>query len=128
MRKLLQSETDNSYQKLNTKCDRDLLQSASDITKCDRLLLQSVSGITKCDRLLLQSVTVITKWDVAMSTYILFMTKLERRGRPFLEGAKRGARSWDYPQEHLVIIRDENVPPFVKFEIILPFLFLTRPP
>ena len=61
MGKLLQSETDNSYQKFNTKCDRDFLQSASGITKCDRLLLQSVSGITKRDRLLLQSVTVITK-------------------------------------------------------------------
>ena len=26
---------------------------------------------------------------------------------------------WDYPQEHLVVIRDEKVSPFVKFEIIL---------
>ena len=54
-----------------TKCDRSLLQSASDITKyvrqetgitkCDRLLLQSVSGIAKCDRLLLQNASGITK-------------------------------------------------------------------
>ena len=34
-----------------TKCDRLLLQSASDITKCDRMLLQSASDITKCDRI-----------------------------------------------------------------------------
>ena len=46
-----------------TKCDRLLLQSASDITKCDRLLLQSALDITKCDRLLLQSASDITKCD-----------------------------------------------------------------
>ena len=49
MRQLLQNETENSYQKFITKCDRGLLQSASGITKCNRLLLQSASGITKCD-------------------------------------------------------------------------------
>ena len=63
VRQLLQNETENSYQKFITKCDRGLLQSASGITKCDRLLLQSASSITKCDRLLLQSVTGITKCD-----------------------------------------------------------------
>ena len=31
-----------------TKCERLLLQIASDIPKFDRLLLQSASGITKC--------------------------------------------------------------------------------
>ena len=49
MRKLLQNETDSSYQKFITKCHIVLLQSASGITKCDRMLLQSESGITKCD-------------------------------------------------------------------------------
>ena len=44
------NETENSYYKVITKCDRSLLQSASGITKCDRLLLQSSSGITKCVR------------------------------------------------------------------------------
>ena len=50
-----------------TKCDRQLLQSASGITKCGRLLLQSASGITKCDKLyykvlqVLQSAAAITK-------------------------------------------------------------------
>ena len=34
---VLQNETENSYQKFITKCDRGLLQSASGITKCDRL-------------------------------------------------------------------------------------------
>ena len=34
---------------------------------------------------------------------------------------------WDYSQEHLFVIRDENVSHFVKFEIILPLLFI-RPP
>ena len=49
MRQLLQNETENSYRKFVTKCDRGLLQSASGITKCNRLLLQSASGNTKCD-------------------------------------------------------------------------------
>ena len=43
--------------------------------------------------------------------YILFMIKLKTRGRPFLECARRGATLWDYPQEHLVVIKDENVCP-----------------
>ena len=39
-----------------------------------------------------------------------------------------GTTLWDYPQEHLVVIRDEKVSPFVKFEIILHFLcFLLYP-
>ena len=63
MRQLLQNETENSYQKFITKCDRGLLQSVLGITKCERLLLQSASGITKCDRLLLQSASGITKCD-----------------------------------------------------------------
>ena len=41
---------------------------------------------------------------------------------------KEGGTLWDYPQEHLVVIRDEKVSPFVKFEIILPLLcFLLDP-
>ena len=35
---------------------------------------------------------------------------------------KKGAALWDYPQEHFVVIRNEKVYPFVKFEIIVPFL------
>ena len=60
---LLKNKTENSYYKVITKCDRSLLQSASDIIKCDRLLLQSASGVTKCGRLLLQSASGITKCD-----------------------------------------------------------------
>ena len=33
-----------------------------------------------------------------------------------------GAALRDYPQEHLVVIGDENVGTFEKFEIILPLL------
>ena len=57
-----------------------------------------------------------------MSRDILVLAKLKKRGRPFLEGPRRGATFWDYTQEHLVVIRDEKVSPFVKFEIILPLL------
>ena len=35
---------------------------------------------------------------------------------------EEGATLWDYSQEHLVVIKDEKVSPFVKFEIILPLL------
>ena len=38
---VLQNETENSYYKVVTKCNRGLLQSAPGTTKCDRLLLQS---------------------------------------------------------------------------------------
>ena len=57
-----------------------------------------------------------------MSRYILFLVKLKKRERPFLEGARRVVALWDYPQEHLVAIRDGNVCPFVKFETVLPLL------
>ena len=43
-------------------------------------------------------------------------------GRPFLGGARRGVVLWDYSQEHLVVIKDEKICPFVKFEMILPLL------
>ena len=72
-----------------------------------------------------KSVSSAFNW---VSRYILFLAKLKGRGRPFLEGPRRGATLWDYPQEHLVVIRDEKVSPFVKFEIILPLLcFLLDP-
>ena len=62
------------------------------------------------------------------SRYILFLPKLRGRGRLFLRGARRGTALWYYPQEYLVVIRDEKVSPFVKFEIILPLLcFLLDP-
>ena len=63
-----------------------------------------------------------------VSRYILFLAKLNGRGRPLLEGPRRGTALWDYPQEHLVVIRDEKVSPFVKFEKILPFLCFSLDP
>ena len=72
-----------------------------------------------------KSVSSAFNW---VSRYILFLAKLKGRGRPFLEGLRKGATLWDYPQKHLVVIRDEKVSPFVKFEIILPLLcFLLDP-
>ena len=67
MGQLLQNETENSYQKFITKCDRGLLQSASSIAKCDHCyynvpqVLQSVTGCYYKVRQVLQSVTFITK-------------------------------------------------------------------
>ena len=37
-------------------------------------------------------------------------------------GFKKGATLWDYPQEHVIIIREEKISPFGKFEIILHLL------
>ena len=65
------------------------------------------------------SIDLSSNW---VSRCILFLAKLQRRGRPFLEGTRRETALWDYPQEHLVVIRDEKVCLFVKFEIILSLL------
>ena len=46
----------------------------------------------------------------------------ERRRETILEAARSGAALWDYLPEHLFVIKDEKVCPFVKFEIILPLL------
>ena len=54
-----------------------------------------------------------------VSRYIFFLTKLKGREKPFLEGSRRGTTLWDYPQEHLIVIRDEKISAFVKFGIIL---------
>ena len=64
-----------------------------------------------------KSVSSAFNW---VSRYILFLAKLK--------STRREATLQDYPQEHLVVIRDEKVSPFVKFEIILPLLcFLLDP-
>ena len=40
--------------------------------------------------------------------YVLFLAKVKERGRPFLEVARRGAILRDYPQENVIVIRDEK--------------------
>ena len=63
-----------------------------------------------------------------VSRCILFLSKLKWRGESFSRGARRETASWDYPQEYLIVIRDEKVSPFVKFGIIVPLLcFLLDP-
>ena len=49
---------------------------------------------------------------------MLFLANLKWKERPFLELERMGATFLDYPQEHLVVTRDEKVFRFVKFEII----------
>ena len=39
-------------------------------------------------------------------------------------GSRKGATLWDYLQEYLVVMRDNKVSPFVKFELILHLLCL----
>ena len=41
-----------------------------------------------------------------------------KKGR-FWKGARSGTTLWDYPQEHLAVMKYEKVSLFVKFEIIL---------
>ena len=64
---------------------------------------------------------------MSVQVYSLFeQTEGERKA--FLEGARRGATFVRLPPRHLVVIRDEKVSPFVKFEKILPILcFLLDP-
>ena len=68
-----------------------------------------------------------------VSRYILFSAKLKGRGRHSVwckegDNILRFTHSTSLPQEHLVVIRDQKVCPFVKFEIILPLLcFLLDP-
>ena len=57
------SKKKNSYCKINTNCNRSLLQSTSGITKCDGSLSESALGITRCPKLLLQSASGIKKCD-----------------------------------------------------------------
>ena len=45
-----------------------------------------------------------------------------------MKDARREASLQDYPQEQLVVIRDEKLFPFVKFEIILPLLWFLLDP
>ena len=52
---------------------------------------------------------------------LLAQTKRKKKDR-FWKGARSGTTLWDYPQEHLVVIKYEKVSPFVEFEIILPIL------
>ena len=60
-----------------------------------------------------KSVSSAFNW---VSRYIIFLAKLKGRRRAFLEGARRGITLWDHPQEHLFVIRNKKVPPYVKFE------------
>ena len=62
-----------------------------------------------------------------MSSSILFLAKLKGRSRSFPGGCKKRGHILrlipSSPQENLVVIRDEKVSPFVKFEIMLtPFV------
>ena len=59
-------------------------------------------------------------WGVQVYS-LLGQTEGERKA--FL-GSKKGVTLWDYCQENLVVIREEKVCPFVKFEIIHLLCFL----
>ena len=74
---LFKNETENSYHKVITMCDKSLLQSVAEVCYKVRHILQSAteggykvcqvlksaSGITKCDRRLLQNASSNTKCD-----------------------------------------------------------------
>ena len=63
-----------------------------------------------------------------ISRYILFLSKLKGKERPFWKGAimeRRGTTLQDY---NLVDIRHEKVSSFVKFEIILSLLCFLQDP
>ena len=73
-----------------------------------------------------------------MPRYVLLLTKLKGRVRPFLLECPcwwgrgvgvlvEGVTARDYPQEHLVVLRDKKVSPFVKFKIIPKDCYLLDP-
>ena len=67
---------------------------------------------------------------VSIHIYSLLAQTEEERKAFFggLEGAERETTLCHYPQEHLVVMTDEKVSPFVKLEIILHLLcFLLDP-
>ena len=63
IRELSKKKKKNSYCKINTNCNRSLLQSTSGITKCDGSLSVSALGITRYPKLLLQSASGIKMCD-----------------------------------------------------------------
>ena len=71
-----------------------------------------------------KSVSLPFNW---VSRYIIFLAKLKIRGRPFLEGARRGCVV-RLPQRPLGCYKTWKSLSFVKFEIILPLLlFFIKP-
>ena len=69
-------------------------------------------------------------WSKSVSSTIecpgIFSSWPNWRGEEGLFGRRKkvGGTLWDYRQEHLVVIRDEKISPFVKPEIILLLLWL----
>ena len=65
----------------------------------------------------------ISKFFFRLSVQIYsFLGQTEEERKAFCVGCKKGTALWDYPQEHFVVVKDEKVCPFLKFEIILPLL------
>ena len=64
-----------------------------------------------------------------VSRYVLFLAKVKGKGRPSLEGATRGATLWDYPQEHLVVIKRWKSLSFCEISNnpTFPLFFVRRP-
>ena len=72
-----------------------------------------------------KSVSSLFNW---MCKYVFFSAKVKEEERPFLEGARRGATLWDYPQEHLVAIRNEESLLVRNLKNPIPPLFLIKLP
>ena len=64
-----------------------------------------------------------------VSRYIIFLARLKRTGRSFLEGLRRGVTLWDHPQERLVVMRYWKSLPFCEiWNNPTPPLLFIRPP
>ena len=72
MRQLLQNETENSYYKLITKCDRGLLQNASGITKVYQVL-QSVTDCHYKVHHVLQSVEDLLQSELGITKDVSYL-------------------------------------------------------
>ena len=70
------------------------------------------------------TLTILLANQYWVSRYILYLAKFRAIGRFLLEGVRSGTTLW----EHLVVIRDEKLCPYMKFKIILSLLcFLLHP-
>ena len=64
----------------------------------------------------------VSKLSFQLSVQVYSLLAQTEGEREVFRAARRGTVIWNYPQEYLVVIRDEKVSPFVKFETILPLL------
>ena len=71
----------------------------------------------------------ISKLSFLLSVQVhYFLGQSEEERKTFFGGCKKGDALCDYPQEYLIVIKDEKVCPLMKFGIILTLLYCLLDP